>query len=72
MSGTTAGEEIAILDGNTNRAGVERPCGQPASIMRSLSDSLLAGVAHITNAFRERLNPQWFSRKRFLRCSREA
>ena len=43
----------AILDRNTNRAGVERPRAQRSSSMRSLSDSLIAGAALITNVLRE-------------------
>ena len=48
----------AILDRNTNRAGVERPRAQRSSIMRSLSDSLIAGAALITNVLRESVNPE--------------
>jgi hypothetical protein len=48
----------AILDRNTNRAGVERPRAQRSSIMRSLSDSLMAGATLITNVFRESVNPE--------------
>jgi hypothetical protein len=43
----------AILDRNTNRAGVERPRAQRSSTTRSLSDSLIAGAVLIENVLRE-------------------
>jgi hypothetical protein len=47
-----------ILDRNTSRAGVERPRAQRSNVLRSLSDSVIAGAALIANALRESVNPE--------------
>jgi hypothetical protein len=49
-----------MRDRSTNRAGVERPRAHRSSIMRSLSDSMMAGAALIACAFRESVNPKSF------------